>query len=546
AKLAAHYEQAIADARRETAAETERTVSASLGTQHEQAIAAVKSRAAADAERDSQAKLVAARAEWDEQLNAQVAAVRTEAARAAAEAQKAAADAEARIRAELEEVRDEAISTVRRSTEIELESGRRRAAREIETERERSNSIIEEAKAAIENERQRAKNDIDGERQRAATELEQERQRAASELDQVRQRATSELEQERQRATSEIEKERQRAASEFEQERQRATTELEQERQRLRAEFEAARHEIELDLARAREEAAAAGARAATASELAAAEVARAEAASRDAAASSAGAASAAIYDRVATGIRTLDDAPTLGASLDALVAGAATIVGRAALFIIDGDRLKPWKSDGFPDADVRSIESSIGAGDLLARAIQAARPTASDPELPAPAFARLPPGHASVAVPLMIAGRAIAVLYVDGGEEATSTSGEWQGAVDLLARHTSALLALRTAMRTFDMIRGVPEHGTNGASGEDGARRYAKLLVSEIKLYNEGAVRVGRQKRDLLRRLAAEIERAQRLYEERVPAAVSSRDAFFRQELVQTLADGDATLLGN
>jgi hypothetical protein len=231
---------------------------------------------------------------------------------------------------------------------------------------------------------------------------------------------------------------------------------------------------------------------------------------------------------------------------LDALVAGAATIVGRAALFIIDGDRLKPWKSDGFPDVDVRSVESSISGGDLLARAIQAARPTASDPELPAPAFARLPPGHASVAVPLMIAGRAVAVLYVDGGEDATSTSGEWQGAVDLLARHTSALLALRTAMRTFDMIRGLPEHGTNGDSGEDGARRYAKLLVSEIKLYNEGAVRVGRQKRDLLRRLAAEIERAQRLYEERVPAAVSSRDAYFRQELVQTLADGDAALLGN
>jgi len=146
-----------------------------------------------------------------------------------------------------------------------------------------------------------------------------------------------------------------------------------------------------------------------------------------------------------------------------------------------------------------------------------------------------------------MIAARAVAVLYVDGGAEDDSSPADWQGAVDLLARHASALAALRTAMRTFDMIRGVPANGgTNGDGGEEGARRYAKLLVSEIKLYNEGAVRVGRQRGDLLHRLREEIERAQRLYEERVPAAVTSRELYFQQELVQTLADGDASLLGN
>ena len=52
----------------------------------------------------------------------------------------------------------------------------------------------------------------------------------------------------------------------------------------------------------------------------------------------------------------------------------------------------------------------------------------------------------------------------------------------------------------------------------ESSARRYARLLVSEIKLYNESAVRLGRERRDLLTRLGAEIARAQRLYEERVP----------------------------
>ena len=69
---------------------------------------------------------------------------------------------------------------------------------------------------------------------------------------------------------------------------------------------------------------------------------------------------------------------------------------------------------------------------------------------------------------------------------------------------------------------------------------------MSEIKLYNEAAVRTGRERRDLLSRLRPEIDRARRLYEERVPPVVGARGQYFQQELVQTLADGDPALLGN
>jgi hypothetical protein len=93
----------------------------------------------------------------------------------------------------------------------------------------------------------------------------------------------------------------------------------------------------------------------------------------------------------------------------------------------------------------------------------------------------------------------------------------------------------------------GHPKPSTvSSVSDEDSsARRYARLLVSEIKLYNEAAVRTGREKRDLLERLRPEIERARRLYEERVSTSVGARGAYFQQELIQTLADGDAALLG-
>jgi hypothetical protein len=58
--------------------------------------------------------------------------------------------------------------------------------------------------------------------------------------------------------------------------------------------------------------------------------------------------------------------------------------------------------------------------------------------------------------------------------------------------------------------------------------------------------VRIGREKRDLLIRLRPEVDRARRLYEERVPATVASRARYFEQELRQTLAGGDAALLGD
>ena len=77
-------------------------------------------------------------------------------------------------------------------------------------------------------------------------------------------------------------------------------------------------------------------------------------------------------------------------------------------------------------------------------------------------------------------------------------------------------------------------------------ARRTARLLVAEIRLYHEPAVNEGRQQRNLLSRLAPEIERARQAYNDRVPAGVRGHTDFFHQELIRTLAGGDATLLGN
>lgn len=75
-------------------------------------------------------------------------------------------------------------------------------------------------------------------------------------------------------------------------------------------------------------------------------------------------------------------------------------------------------------------------------------------------------------------------------------------------------------------------------------AQRYARLLVSEIKLYHEADVIAGRRERDLTTRLGGEIARARALYEQRVPVHVRQATDHFHAELVRTLANGDDSLM--
>ena len=105
--------------------------------------------------------------------------------------------------------------------------------------------------------------------------------------------------------------------------------------------------------------------------------------------------------------------------------------------------------------------------------------------------------------------------------------------------------------MRTLDVLGGTNGDGDGHAAGSDsgltddeGARRYARLLISEIKLYHEADVLAGRRERDLASRLGDEITRARVLYEQRVPAHVRQSTDCFHDELVRTLADGDGALI--
>ena len=90
-----------------------------------------------------------------------------------------------------------------------------------------------------------------------------------------------------------------------------------------------------------------------------------------------------------------------------------------------------------------------------------------------------------------------------------------------------------------------VEVHGDEERRLHNDARRFARLLISEIKLYNEQKVAEGRIEHDLYDRLREYIDRSREMYDKRVKAEVAARYDYFHGELVNTLAEGDESKLG-
>ena len=91
-----------------------------------------------------------------------------------------------------------------------------------------------------------------------------------------------------------------------------------------------------------------------------------------------------------------------------------------------------------------------------------------------------------------------------------------------------------------------VEVHGEEERRLHNDARRFARLLISEIKLYNEQKVAEGRSEHDLYDRLREYIDRSREMYDKRVKAEVAARYDYFHGELVNTLAEGDVSKLGS
>jgi len=76
-------------------------------------------------------------------------------------------------------------------------------------------------------------------------------------------------------------------------------------------------------------------------------------------------------------------------------------------------------------------------------------------------------------------------------------------------------------------------------------AQRFARLLVDEIKLYNQAKVAEGRKHKDLYNRLKETIEKSRATYQKRYGNTVASSGNYFQHELVRSLAEDDISIMG-
>ena len=198
--------------------------------------------------------------------------------------------------------------------------------------------------------------------------------------------------------------------------------------------------------------------------------------------------------------VRAIDAARSLTDVLDALAIGAAQHADGAAVILNRNGHRKTWRAirlqEPFDTPDATSLALMMSNGEPFG-----------------------------------------VLLYAEGGSPQ---------ALEILACYAARCLESITAFKTARALaRQANSPADEAANDEDAAaRRYARLLVSEIKLYHEADVAAGRRERDLATRLGGEIARARVLYDQRVPPHVRERADYFRDELVRTLADGDSALL--
>ena len=110
---------------------------------------------------------------------------------------------------------------------------------------------------------------------------------------------------------------------------------------------------------------------------------------------------------------------------------------------------------------------------------------------------------------------------------------------VEVASAHASAAAAPATAA---DPLAGLsPED----ADVHRKAQRFARLLVDEIKLYNQAKVAEGRRNKDLYDRLKEDIDKSRGTFQKRYGGTAAANADYFSHELLRSLAEDDISIMG-
>ena len=294
---------------------------------------------------------------------------------------------------------------------------------------------------------------------------------------------------------------------------------------------------------------------------------------------------------------------------LRALLDHAVHYSGRSALFVVKAGTATGWQGRGFSNPDeVKDFSLDVNGG-IAARAMQSRSAcAASVGEMDEKFMSHFgsPADDRVVLLPLLLKERVAALVYADSGNEGGKLDA---ASLELLVLSASAWLEVASLRKqagkegstetapaerphtpppaqapAFNdpFAAHAPHHAVTapapaveasaladevasaaaataaavapdpfaGMSPEDAevhrkAQRFARLLVDEIKLYNQAKVTEGRKNRDLYSRLKDDIDKSLTTYQKRYGSTVAANANYFNQELVRSLAEDDRSLMG-
>jgi hypothetical protein len=288
-----------------------------------------------------------------------------------------------------------------------------------------------------------------------------------------------------------------------------------------------------------------------------------------------------------------LQDVTSQADVLNVLLDFAARFSKRVALFVVRGESATVWQARGFPDDNgLRNFNLNLG-DTVVARVVHERVPVAAGLDFDPTFLAKV--GHAAggnaILLPLVLREKVSALVYADCGLEGGKldvaalkllmrSAGMWlevlalrkamSGAVppepapapqaerapaverSVTPERAAALVASTAAepvAAASRMAAAVATPESEWSSEERDvhtrAQRFARLLVDEIKLYNQDKVAEGRARKDLYDRLKDDIDKSRASYSKRYGSSPAASADYFTRELVRVLADDDASLLG-
>ncbi len=113
---------------------------------------------------------------------------------------------------------------------------------------------------------------------------------------------------------------------------------------------------------------------------------------------------------------------------------------------------------------------------------------------------------------------------------------------VEVAAHAASANAAASAPAAAADPFAGM---SPDDADTHRKAQRFARLLVDEIKLYNQAKVAEGRRHKDLYDRLKEDIEKSRSTFQKRYGTTAAASGDYFQKEVVRSLAEDDYSVMG-